>query len=521
MHGKPALTDLREMVTAHRSDNTAIIFDDKAYSYAALDDLSNQFGNLYLNLGLLPQSRVSFMLSNDILLIAAYFGAFKTDKVANPMGTRLTAEEIAYILDHAGSELLITSREHAAVVADALTLLKNPPKVLSIDAIDDDALQAKLQILPFHLLRQQPVNAPNIPAPAPDDGALLLYTSGTTGKPKGVMLTHRNVTTAIAAVKTGFSLTPADRTLCVMPLSHTNALMFSTLSYLHAGASTVICRRFSASEHWKLCKKYHVNSFSASPTILAILLETPPSLPDEGVGLKFVKVASAPTSFDLAERFEARFGGGLLLETYGLTETTAINVMNPMAGPRKRGSIGKALPPNIVKIVDSQGVALPTDTIGEIVIRAPAVMKEYFRDPEATARALQDGWLHSGDLGKMDEDGFIFIVGRKKEMIIRGGENISPLEVERVIARHPSVREAAAFGLSDPLWGEIVAACITPHEALSEPLHEADIIKFCKSYLASFKVPQRIAFVDELPRNGVGKIKRHELHRYFQEQPAK
>ncbi|TAL85629.1 MAG: AMP-dependent synthetase [Candidimonas sp.] len=509
------------MVAMHRSNNTAIIFDDTAYSYAALDDLSNQFGNLYLSLGLPPQSRVSFMLSNDILLIAAYFGAFKAGQVANPMGTRLTAEEVAYILDHAGSELLITSDEHAAVVADALALLKNPPKVLGIDAINDGTLQTKLKALPFHLLRQQSVDAPNIPAPAPDDGALLLYTSGTTGKPKGVMLTHRNVSTAIAAVKAGFSLTPADRTLCVMPLSHTNALMFSTLSYLHAGASTVICRRFSASEHWKLCKKYQVNSFSASPTILAILLETAPCMADEGAGLKFVKVASAPTSFDLAERFEARFGNGLLLETYGLTETTAINVMNPMAGPRKRGSIGKALPPNIVKIVDSKGVDLPPDAVGEIVIRAPVVMKEYFRDPEATERALQDGWMHSGDLAKMDEDGFIFIVGRKKEMIIRGGENISPLEVERVIARHPAVREAAAFGLADPLWGEIVAACVTPHEALNEPLREADIIEFCKGYLASFKVPQRITFVDELPRNGVGKIKRHELHRYFQERHAK
>src|SRR5690606_27445623 len=252
---------------------------------------------------------------------------------------------------------------------------------------------------------------------------------------------------------------------------------FSTLSHLCAGATTVLCRRFSASQHWKLCRQYDINSFSASPTILAILLETPPCVPDEGAGLRFVKVASAPTSIDLAQRFEARFGKGLLLESYGLTEASGIT-MNPMDGPRKHGSIGRVLPQSEVRIVSNEGVEVPMGEVGELLIRTPTLMKGYLHDPEATAKAIENGWFHSGDLGRMDEEGFIFIVGRKKEMIIRGGENISPLEVERVIARHPAVREAAAFGIPDPLWGEIVGACITLNDGIESASVETDIIGF-------------------------------------------
>lgn len=497
----------------HPSDNPAIIFEEKCYSYAELDCLSNQFGNLYRTLGLAPQSCVSFMLGNDILLVAAYLGAFKTNVIANALGASLKAEEVAYILEHAGSQLLITSNQHAAVIREAFGQLSTPPKVLSIDEFDE-CESGGLRPLSFSVLTAQATSEPQTSDPKGDDIALLLYTSGTTGKPKGVMITHDNILCTIFASKANHDLGPGDRTLCVMPLSHNNALMFSTLSHLCAGATTVLCRRFSASQHWKLCERYDINNFSASPTILAILLETPPCNPGEGASLRFVKVASAPTSIELAQRFEARFGKGLLLESYGLTEASGIT-MNPIYGPRKHGSIGKVLPQSQVKIVNSDGVEVPTGAVGELLIRTPTLMKGYLHDSDATARAVVNGWFHSGDLGRVDEDGFIFLVGRKKEMIIRGGENISPLEVERVIARHPSVREAAAFGMPDPVWGEIVTACITLNDQTENAGLEADIIEFCKNHLASFKVPQKIAVIAELPRNGVGKIKRHELHRYF------
>jgi long-chain acyl-CoA synthetase len=338
------------------------------------------------------------------------------------------------------------------------------------------------------------------------DGALLLYTSGTTGRPKGVLLSHGNVLAGVDAIRVAFDIRASERTLCVMPLSHTNALMFSTLPFLMAGATTILRARFSASRHWDLCWKYRPTSFSASPTILRLLLEHPDG-PGKNPELDYIKAASAPTPIELAETFEARFGKGLLLETYGLTETTAINLSNPLRGKRKFGSIGRPVPPQEVRVVNEQGEEMPPGVIGEIVIRGPTVMQGYYRDPEATATTIRDGWVHSGDLAYADEDGYVFIIGRHKEMIIRGGENVSPLEVERVLAQHPSIREVAVVGIPDAIWGEVIGACVVRQG----DVEESELIGFAGLQLASFKVPQRVIFVDELPRNGIGKVVRRSL----------
>lgn len=485
----------------------ALLHENNTYSYGMLEKLANRFANLFRELGLKADDKVSLMLGNDPLTVAAYFGAFKVGVVANALHDRLLAEEIAYIVGHARSKLIVTSSLYVDVIADVVKQLEKPVPIFCFGEPNG------LSVLPSRLFDEQSDAVPpeiNLPA---DTDALLLYTSGTTGRPKGVQLMHSNVLAGMKAIAEAFELQPSDRTLCVMSLSHTNALMFSTMPFLYAGASTVLCRRFSASNHWKLCKQYGVNSFSASPTILSILLETDPAndVPDHN--LKYVKVASAPTSVDLATRFEARFGKGLLLETYGLTETTASNVWNPLHGPRHFGSIGKALPPHEIRVVDENGETLPLGEAGEVVVRGPTVMKGYLRNPEATAKTIRNGWVHTGDVARMDENGFVFIAGRKSETIIRGGENISPLEVEQVIARHPAVLEAAAVGVPDRIWGETVAACVVKRSEVSE----SELIQFCKQKLASFKVPQRIAFVDELPRNPIGKFVRRALRQHFED----
>jgi long-chain acyl-CoA synthetase len=316
-----------------------------------------------------------------------------------------------------------------------------------------------------------------------------------------VLLTQANVMAGIDIVSRAFEMKPTDRSFCVMPLFHTNGLMFSTLPYLRSGATVILRKRFSATQFWQQIREARANVASVSPTILAMLLEHEAGAPRaEDIHLDFIKVASAPTSVELAGRFEARFGRGLLLETYGLTETTAINVMNPLHGPRKHGSIGRAVPPQEVRLVD-----------GEIQVRGPTVMREYFRDPENTSRAMDGEWLRTGDVARIDEDGFIFIVGRSKEMILRGGENISPLEIEEVAVRHPAVREAAAVGVPDRIWGECVGLCVVARE----PVSEQDVVAFCREHLSPFKVPQRVVFVDELPRNAVGKITRNALRSAF------
>lgn len=494
---------LGEILRKHDPVSTALLFENRTYSYGELEALSNRFAHMLLSFGLRAGESVSYLLGNDPLLVAGYIAGFKTGIVTNPLHDRLTADEIAYIVNHAGSKIVVVGEAYAATLAEALKMVSG---VRVVCFGNPGALQGATipDLASFS-------SAEFTPSMKPDDVALLLYTSGTTGRPKGVMLTHENVASGITAVAGGFQFKPSDRTLCIMSLSHTNALMFSTLPYLLSGASVALCKRFSASNLWALCERYEVNSFSASPTILSILLEDETGKTGYSK-LEFVKVASAPTSVDLSNRFHARFGQNLLIETYGLTETTSINVMNPLRDPRKPGSIGKPLAPSEVRIVDGEGKELPPGAIGEIEIRGPTVMKGYYKDPDATSATIRDGWVRSGDLAKFDDEGYIFIVGRKKETIIRGGENISPLEVEQIIARHPAVREAAAVGIADRIYGEVVAACVVKRGEVTE----SELIRHCGEHLASFKVPTRIAFVDELPRNPIGKFVRRALLPYFE-----
>ncbi len=487
---------LGDIPRLHDAAAPAIEGEDRTWSYADLDRLSDAFAALFEARGLAPGDRVSLVCSSEALLAGAYFGAFRARVIANPINNRLLPEEVAYILEHAGSRCVVVSEEYVGLVENTLGLLRNPPAV--IRAADVAATPA----------------APADRKPSPEDGALLIYTSGTTGKPKGVVLTQANVMAGITYVSGAFRMKPGDRTFCVMPLFHTNGLMFSTLPFLLTGGTVVLRKRFSATGFWTQLRESGASTTSVSPTILAMLLEHAANAPPAaGIRLDYIKVASAPTPVELAERFEARFGRGLLLETYGLTETTAINVMNPLDGPRKHGSIGRALAPQEVRVVDDAGEPAPPGATGEIEIRGATVMKEYFRDPENTAKAMHGEWLRTGDVGRIDADGFVFIVGRSKEMILRGGENISPLEIEEVAVRHPAVREAAAVGVPDRIWGEAVGLCVVARH----PVSEQELVEFCKSHLSAFKVPQRVVFVEELPRNAVGKVTRNALRDAFQE----
>ena len=497
----------QEIITRHSSQKPAIFFEDEVLSYQDLDKLSNQFSHFFQSAGVGIGDKVSFISLNDSLLIAGYFGAFKAGAIANPINNRLTPPEFAYILNHAQSKCIVISAEFIEVISNTLPLIKHVPKILVLRAPENVATAHRDDELINY--SDSALEIKNITA---DDGALLLYTSGTTGNPKGVLLSHHNLCSAAQIVSQGFEIQESDRTLCVMPLFHTNGLMFSNLPFLYRGASVVLRKRFSASNFWHECKNYAVNSSSVSPTILSLLLEHEKQAPSsDEISLNYIKVASAPTSKELAERFENRFGRNLLLETFGLTETTAINTMNPINGKRKFGSIGQALAPQKVKIVDANNNTLGINEVGELLIQSELIMKEYYLDPSNTSSTIKNGWLHSGDLATIDEEGFVFIVGRKKEMIIRGGENISPLEVEQVAAMHPDVIEAAAVGLADPIWGECVGLVVVS----SGDLNPDSIIKFCRERLSPFKVPEYIAFSDKLPRNAMGKVTRNDLRAAF------
>ena len=490
---------LPDLLKEHRGPRIAIEFGGESYSYAALDDLANRFARFFAARGLGLGERVSFIAASDPLVVAAYLGAFRCALVANPLNNRLTPRELAWVLDHAQPRLLVVSTEFADLAANAVALARARPEILALRG-GDGAVFAQAA---------DPVESRR---PAPQDGAMLLYTSGTTGNPKGVLLTQSNIACGIEIVRRAFEIAPSERTLCVMPIFHTNGLMFSNLPFLLAGATVILRPRFSATAFWNQCREHAATSSSVSPAILALLLEHAAKAPPaSAIRLDYIKVASAPTPPELADRFEERFGAGLLLETFGLTETTAINTMNPRRGARKRGSIGQPIAPQEMRVVDGEGRPLPAGASGEIEIRGPTVMKEYFRDPESTRQAMRDGWLRTGDLARIDAEGFFFIVGRQKDMILRGGENISPLEIEAAVAQHPAVREAAAVGLPDRIWGEVVGLCVVAQNAVSEE----ELRAFCCQRLSAFKVPERVAFVERLPRNAMGKVTRSALRDYF------
>jgi long-chain acyl-CoA synthetase len=499
-----------ELLSQGRAAKPAIFFEGAAISYADLDDLANRFAHLFGKLRLEIGDRVSMLMGNEPLTVAAYFGVFKTGLIANPINNRLSAHEIGYILNHAGSRLLLTTPEFLPLAVESCQRLTEKPQILLLGG---EAGAAPLPVLSERLLYEQPAAPRRVEGITEQSAAALIYTSGTTGRPKGVLLTHKNIMTDAEMLARGFRLGADHVTLCFMPLFHCNALIVSHLSSFSVHASVVLCRKFSATQHWQLVADHKVKSFSAPPTVLAILLEREAEARALNVKLDYVKTGSAPLTIELAERFEKRFGRDLLIEGWGLTEGTATSTLNPLfaGGPRKIGSVGQAMPGQEIRVFDEEGRELPPGAVGELVIRSETVMQGYFRDPDATAKTVKNGWLHTGDLGRLDKEGYVYLVGRKKEIIIRGGENISPLEVEEIIFRHPAVRDVAVGGLPDRIWGEVVVACVVPaYEVTSEAL-----IEHCRKHLADFKIPVRFAFTDALPRNATGKVLRRQLSELF------
>jgi acyl-CoA synthetase (AMP-forming)/AMP-acid ligase II len=346
------------------------------------------------------------------------------------------------------------------------------------------------------------------PRTHPGDVALLIYTSGTTGRPKGVILDHANVAAETAMIVDWFTMTADVRCLLVLPLFHVNGIMLSVLSPLVAGGSTAIAPRFDAKRFWPLVERVRPTFFSAVPTIYAMLTAQPSDVRPDLSSLNYVVCGAAPMPADAIRAFEARYGVPIV-EGYGLSECTVAATANPPDGERKPGTVGLPLPGQEVKVVGADDAPLPAGERGEVVIRGPNVMRGYLGKPEETARTLRGGWLHTGDVGRFDEDGYLVLVDRLKDMIIRGGENIYPKEIEDVLYAHRSVFEAAVVGRPHPLFGEEPVAFVALHPGISAGTE--DLIEHCRLSLARFKVPREIFIEASLPKNPVGKIAKPAL----------
>ncbi|KRA37597.1 MULTISPECIES: class I adenylate-forming enzyme family protein [unclassified Nocardioides] len=442
-------------------------------------------------LGISPGDNVAVMLPNCAEIVTTMFAAWHHGSALTPVNPALTDDEALYQLEDSASAVLVGD-ERARVLADQLEIAWVDVRSVHADPGGPEPGGPEPDSLPLA---------------QPHDFALVIYTSGTTGRPKGVLLDHANIAAMSASLVEHFDLTATDTSLLVLPLFHANGLIASVVSVLRAGGDVVVAPRFSPSTFWDLVEEHRPTYFSAVPTMYAVLEATTERAVDTS-SLRFVISGAAPMPAELITRFEQRFDVAVV-EGYGLSEGSVASTINPVAGPRKPGTVGIALPGQEVAVVSSTGEHQPTGLRGEVVIRGANVMRGYLGRPEETAKVLRDGWLHTGDVGTIDEDGYLRIVDRIKELIIRGGENIYPKEIEECLYGHPAVLEAAVVGQPDSVLGEVPVAYVAAKPGLA--VTEDELRAHCAASLARYKVPEAVHVLAELPKNSVGKLVKARL----------
>lgn len=502
-------TLLTESVKRHPAQ-TAIIFDDFKMSYAQLHGASNMFANALLKNGLERGQKVAMMLPNIPQFLVVYFGILKAGGVVVPLNVLLKAPEVAYHLEDSDSVILVAWEgflEAAAggyretptcktfVVVNAPGS-KNLPSVEGATSLDAFMAQGK----PDSILTQT----------MPDDTAVILYTSGTTGRPKGAELTHFNMFfNAWSSLKNlGVDYTEKDVTLMALPLFHSYGQSAVMNVAIGAGATLTLLARFDPIKAFEIIQRDKVTAFSGVPTMYFYMLNHPARKEYDLSSINKCTSGGSAIPVEVLSAWE-RETGVKILEGYGLSETSPVASFNVAFKPTKPGSIGEPLWGVEMKVVNEFDQELPVGEAGELLIRGHNVMKGYLKRPEATAEVMRGGWFHTGDVARMDEDGYFYIVDRVKDLIIRGGYNVYPREVEEVLYGHPAIAECAVIGVPDQALGEEVKAVIVLKQG--QTATEEDIRAYCRERIASNKYPRIYEFMDELPKNATGKILKRVL----------
>lgn len=498
----PALpATFRDVIDAYAASQpraTFLIAPEPALEidYATLQRVCRAFAGLLAARGVAPGATVSFMLENGASAASVFLGAMYGGHVVSPINLHAQDAQLEYTLAHSGTRIVFASNANAERLE---RIRAASPAAFDICVVDSDGLD--LPAREFHPAARRP-----------EDPAMLMYTSGTTGQPKGALLSHANMLAGARAVAQSLALTPADRVLSSLPLYHINGQCIATVAPLVSGGSIVMPHRFSVSQWWPLVARHRPTWLNMVPTIIAYLLNGPAPTPEQSDAcrnVRFGRSASAPLPPEQHRAFEARFGFSVV-EAMGLTECASVAFTNPLdKAARKYGSPGTPLGVE-ARVVDRAGVPVAGDARGEIELRGPNVMVGYFKAPEATAAALRSGgWLATGDLGYRDADGFYFITGRIKELIIKGGENIAPREIDEALLAHPDVLEAAAVGVPDPAYGQEILACVVVKPGAS--CTEEDLRAHCLRTLGRYKAPRYLRLVGQLPKGPSGKVQRLKL----------
>ncbi|HZE72863.1 MAG TPA: long-chain fatty acid--CoA ligase [Pyrinomonadaceae bacterium] len=493
--------NLPQLLAARVGDRpeSPFLFSDpvgRQFTYAEFDQAVNRAANMLASHGVGKGDVVSLLLPNSAEYIIAYFACWKLGALAGPVNSLLKPQELAYVISNSEAKALLVHGDFLPVIESIRTHLPSLKSVVGFER----------QELVTEGFSEEP---PSIPIDRTDE-AIIIYTSGTTGKPKGCLLTHGNVIANARQISEWLGFSERDRLLSIMPLFHMNAVSVTTMSALYAGGSTVVSPKFSASRFWETISEYQVTSFGSVATMLTMLLSKYPDGVPAGLKtdqLRFAMCGSAPVPAEVIKRFEETFHC-LVIEGYGLSESTCRSTFNPPDERRRPGSCGLPIG-NEMMVVDEQNHEVPEGSLGEIVLRGENVLKGYYKDEKATADAFRNGWFHTGDIGYRDQDGFFYIVDRKSDMIIRGGENIYPREIDEVLYQHPSVIAAATIGVPDRLYGEEVAAFVVLKEAGKVTADE--LLAFCRERLADYKCPKTVRLVKEIPKGPTGKLLKREL----------
>jgi long-chain acyl-CoA synthetase len=436
---------------------------------------------------------VAVVLPNRVELVVTLFAAWRLGACVTPVNPALTPAEAGHQLDDSGAKV---------VVADPAA---TPAATLDVGDLVPPGARPESPVHPMPAADPAPAQ----PIPDADDLALVVYTSGTTGRPKGVMLDHANLAAMCRMIVDGIGLGADDHSLLVLPLFHVNGITVSVLSPLLAGGRTTIAARFRPEAFFADVERVRPTYFSAVPAIYAMLTDLPAAVRPDTSSLRRVICGAAPMPAELVHAFEERYGVPVV-EGYGLSEGTCASTLNPPAGVRKPGTVGLPLPGQDVALLHDDGT-IDRDGTGEVVVRGPNVMRGYLNRPQDTARTVVGGWLRTGDLGRFDDDGYLVLVDRLKDLIIRGGENLSPQEIENVLHAHPDVLEAAVVGAPHAVLGEVPVAFVSLRAGAGTSAGE--LRAHCARSLARMKLPTRIDVVPALPRNAVGKIDKPALRR--------
>jgi len=468
-------------------------------SYASARNKIVAIANHLRGKDLPPGSKIAVAANNGIGSCLTILGIIYAGHIALPLNLVAGAKIIAYTINHSETALIFTADECKPLISEALYDCENEIDIISLDPEFGPLWTEEIPEEPFEPLT-------NI---ATEEVAVIMYTSGTTGNPKGVMLSHSNLLAAGRYISSGHDVEHKDVALCVLPIYHINGLCVTVMGTLASASTLVIPHRFSVSAFWRLIETHRCSWFSAVPTQYSYILHNK-DMPGTISCLRFARSASAPLSPEIHRKFEERFKVPII-ETMGLTETGSQISTNPLPPQtRKIGSPGKAYG-NKLMIGNNVGDEMERGITGEILVKGDNVMKGYFKQPDETANTInENGWLKTGDLGYMDEDGYIFVTGRIKELIIKGGENIAPREIDEALLDHESVLEAAAFAVPCDNYGERVEACVIPREGIK--LNLKSIEEHCIKNIGKFKSPDKIHVMKDLPKGPSGKIQRLKLY---------